>query len=150
MPFRVLDHLQECYEACLLNRRCNAWVWCDERSGCDEAGTYRNTFPYGGCRLTSTNPVSLLSCFKVVSICHSHRPAIVKSLPLLPLCFKSLDASFVLWISPHINHCSGSHLPFHFLEDLFVCPFRSFVLKVQPISCVQACAVIVYARSLKI
>ena len=39
---------QECYEACLADNRCGRWIRCSHSRGCDEMGTFMDSFPTGG------------------------------------------------------------------------------------------------------
>jgi hypothetical protein len=32
-------------------RRCELWVWCNHKAGCDDAGDFSGVYPYHGCQL---------------------------------------------------------------------------------------------------
>ena len=49
---------QECYEACLANKACGRWIWCSHSRGCDEMGTFMDSFPNGSCQLNTAQLVN--------------------------------------------------------------------------------------------
>ncbi|KAK9903381.1 hypothetical protein WJX75_004474 [Coccomyxa subellipsoidea] len=41
----------QCYQHCLANSRCEFWVWCSHKAGCDDKGEFSGHYPYHGCQL---------------------------------------------------------------------------------------------------
>ncbi|CAL8464438.1 g3973 [Coccomyxa elongata] len=41
----------ECYQHCLADSRCEFWVWCNHKAGCDDNGEFNGHYPYHGCQL---------------------------------------------------------------------------------------------------
>ena len=58
LPF-VLS--QECYDACLADKKCGRWIWCSHSRGCDEMGTFMDSFPTGACQLNTAEMVRSLT-----------------------------------------------------------------------------------------
>ncbi len=42
---------QECWSQCAREAKCEMWVWCGHKAGCDDAGAFNGVYPHHGCQL---------------------------------------------------------------------------------------------------
>lgn len=47
----TVSNSQACYSKCLEDSECSFWVWCNQKSGCDEGGLFDGSFPDQSCTL---------------------------------------------------------------------------------------------------
>ena len=43
--------VQECWTRCSRDAKCEMWVWCGHKAGCDDAGEFNGVYPHHGCQL---------------------------------------------------------------------------------------------------
>ena len=43
--------MQECWSRCSRDAKCEMWVWCGHKAGCDDAGEFNGVYPHHGCQL---------------------------------------------------------------------------------------------------
>ena len=55
--------MQECWSRCSRDAKCEMWVWCGHKAGCDDAGEFNGVYPHHGCQLMQLPKVLTLTQF---------------------------------------------------------------------------------------